>query len=83
MLMCFGHAVSGYMLREMEYDADRYEARDLKVAIDATLMREGVALPLAMNPVVTIADREIDNVRRPSGRHATLLSRVVDWRPAD
>jgi peptide/nickel transport system substrate-binding protein len=71
------------LIEELAATADRYEARDLKVAIDATLMREGVALPLAMNPVVTIADREIDNVRRPSGRHATLLSRVVDWRPGD
>lgn len=26
-LMLIGHAVSGYMLRQMEYDADRYETR--------------------------------------------------------
>lgn len=26
-LMMIGHAVSGYMLRQMEFDADRYEAR--------------------------------------------------------
>lgn len=46
-LMILGHAVSGFMLRQMEFDADRYEARLAGSDAFASTMRKIVTLSIA------------------------------------
>lgn len=59
--------------------ADAYEARDLRVGIETTIVQDAVAMPLAIQPVIAVSDRAIDGVQpRPGGR-ASLTAGIVDW----
>lgn len=58
---------------------DVYESREILAAIEATIVRAAVARPLAMDPVVTIADRDVTGVAARSGSVAPLLSGVAQW----
>ena len=66
-LMMIGNAVSGMMLRQMEYDADRYETRYFGSNTFATTLRRirllGVAYQQAMGDLGTFfeEDRLVDN----------------------
>ncbi|GGH42833.1 hypothetical protein [Microbacterium album] len=71
------------LIEELARTADQYEARDLRVRIETSLVSQAIAVPLAMNPVVTVADRDIDAVRPRPGAVAPLTAGAVDWSPAD
>jgi len=77
-----GRAERDALIASLARASDEYEARDLRVQIEATIVRDAVALPLAMNPVVTIAAREVTGVRPRPGAVASLTSGAVDWAPA-
>ena len=66
----------------LDETADTYDARDLLVAMEARLVREAVALPLALDPVITLSTRDMNAVLPDSGRSATLFGSVGDWEPA-
>jgi peptide/nickel transport system substrate-binding protein len=70
------------LIEKLASTADPYDARDLRVAIEAHLISEAVVLPLAVDPTVTVASRSIENVRVDSGRSATLMAGVRDWEPS-
>lgn len=61
--------------------ADKYDARESRVALEAQIVDEAVAVPLAVNPVVTVAARAVESVQPESGASATLLSGTGDWSP--
>ena len=63
--------------------ADQYEARDLRVQIETTIVEDAVALPLSIQPVVAISDRSIEGVDPRPGGVASLTSGVADWTVAD
>lgn len=63
--------------------ADEYVARDLRVLMEASIVRDAVAVPVAMRPLVTVAQPDIEGVQPRSGPWATLTSGAADWSPTD
>ena len=72
LLMLLGHAVSGFMLREMEYDADRYEARLAGSHTFEATVRQLIYLNLANQG----AHADLENFYR-EGRLADNLPRLI------
>ena len=72
LLMLLGHAVSGFMLREMEYDADRYEARLAGSQTFEATVRQLIYLNLANQG----AHADLENFYR-EGRLADNLPRLI------
>jgi peptide/nickel transport system substrate-binding protein len=58
---------------------DVYEARDVLAQIEATIVQAAVALPLAVNPLVTIVDRGVTGVTTPNGDAARLTGDAAQW----
>jgi peptide/nickel transport system substrate-binding protein len=69
------------LINELARTADPYEARDVRVEIEKTLVRDSIVLPIVMNPTVTVSDKNVDSVRPRSGPVAPLISTVVEWSP--
>lgn len=69
------------LIDELARTADPYAARDVRVKIEKTLVKDSIVVPIAMNPTVTVADKSVDNVRPRSGPVAPLVSTVVEWSP--
>ena len=69
------------LVAQLEQTADVYDARELQVAIEAGLIQEAVALPLALEPVVTLSERSMNPVLPDSGRTTTLLAGAALWGP--
>ncbi|UFU07092.1 ABC transporter substrate-binding protein [Ruania halotolerans] len=67
------------MIAELEHTADHYEARDLRVQIEASIVAEAIAMPLAMDIVATVSGRGIEIPPPQPGPSASLTSRAVDW----
>ena len=59
--------------------ADEYQARDIRVGIEASIVAEAVVMPLSMQPVVTINERGIDSVRPRAGDTASVTANAVEW----
>lgn len=58
---------------------DVYAARDLRAQIEASIVRAAVALPLAVNPVVTVVDKAVTGVASRDGGEASLTSDAEQW----
>ncbi|WP_162621925.1 hypothetical protein [Microbacterium suaedae] len=71
------------LIAELERETDQYEARDLRVAIEKTIVEQMVAAPLSMDPIITVSDRGMEGVLPRSGRVAPLFAGATEWRPAD
>ena len=67
------------LIAQLEQTTDIYDARELTAQIEATIVRASVALPLALNPLVTIADRGVTGVTPRNGATAPLTYGVVQW----
>lgn len=67
------------LITELAHTPDVYEARDLLARIEATIVRAAVALPIAVNPRVTIIDRDVEGVAARNGAAAPLTSGVAQW----
>jgi peptide/nickel transport system substrate-binding protein len=70
------------LIAQLAQTTDVYEARELRARIEATIVRAAVALPLAVNPRVTIIDKDVTSVGVQSGSTAPLLSGVAQWEAA-
>lgn len=71
------------LIDELARTADVYAARDLRVEIEASIVADAVAMPLSMQPVVTVNHRSVDNVQPRNGTAATLTYAAPDWSIAD
>ncbi len=71
------------LIARLAAETDRYAARDLRVAIEKTIVSQMVVAPLAVDPVLVISDRDIEGVQPRASRYGTLLDRAYSWRPAD
>lgn len=69
------------LIGELARTADPYEARDVRVQIEKTLVRDSIVVPIVTNPTVTVSDKAVDSVRPRSGDVAPLVSTVVEWSP--
>ncbi|NHI16040.1 hypothetical protein [Microbacterium excoecariae] len=70
------------LIDELAHTTDPYAARDTRVAIEKTIVDQMVAVPLAMDPIVALADTSLEAVLPRGGRVAPVLGTAVDWRPA-
>lgn len=69
------------LIARLAVETDQYDARDLRVAIERTIVDQMVVAPLTIDPVVMISDRDMEGVEPRSSRHGTLLDRATSWRP--
>ena len=67
------------LIAQFAQTTDVYESRDLRAQIEATIVRAGVVLPLAVNPTVTIVDKDVTGVSPPSGATPRLTTGAVQW----
>lgn len=67
------------LIAQLAQTTDVYEARDLLAQIEATIVRAAVALPIAMNPRVTIIDRSVTGIAPRTGAAAPLTYGVSQW----
>lgn len=67
------------LIAQLAQTTDIYEARDLRAQIEATIVRAAVALPIAVNPQVTIIDRDVTGIVPRNGAVAPLTSGIVQW----
>jgi peptide/nickel transport system substrate-binding protein len=61
---------------------DPYEATDIGVEIERGLFLDSVAMPIAVDPVVTLAASDVDGVFPGSGPGVSLLQAAGTWAPA-
>lgn len=67
------------LIAQYAQTTDVYEAREILAQIEATIVRAAVALPLAVNPLVTVIDRGVSGVATPDGDAAGLIGGAVHW----
>lgn len=60
---------------------DPYERRDVRVAIETDIVSQRVAVPIAADPVVIVASRDVETVQGAPGRHGALASDPLEWVP--
>lgn len=67
------------LIAELAVTTDVYDVRELQAQIEATIVRAAVALPIAVNPVVTIIDKDVTGVSPRNGAPAPLTSGAAQW----
>lgn len=67
------------LIEQLRHTPDEYEARDLRVQIEASIVDDAIALPLSVNPIVALSDRTVEGVELRAGPAAPLTSRVFEW----
>lgn len=67
------------LIAQLEQTTDIYQAREVYAQIEATIVRAAVALPLAVNPRVTVIDRRVTGLTARNGPTAPLTSGIVQW----
>jgi peptide/nickel transport system substrate-binding protein len=67
------------LIAQYAQTTDVYEAREILAQIEATIVQAAVALPLAVNPLVTVIDRGVTGVATPNGDAAGLIGRAAQW----
>lgn len=67
------------LIAQLAQTPDVYEARDLLAQIEATIVRAAVALPIAMNPRVTVIDRSVTGIAPRTGTAAPLTYGATQW----
>jgi peptide/nickel transport system substrate-binding protein len=67
------------LIAQYAQTTDVYEAREVLAQIEATIVQAAVALPLAVNPLVTVTDRGVTGVATPGGDAARLIVGAAQW----
>ena len=70
------------LIGEFSRTADLYAARDLRAQIEANIVRSAVALPIAVNPVLTIVDKDVIGIAPRDGAEAPLTWGLTGWEVA-
>jgi Zn-dependent protease with chaperone function len=81
LLMVTGHALSCFMLRQMEYDADRYETRLAGTEAFVETARKILLLELATNSAYGLADESWNKAARLPDDLSTLILAISDCIP--
>lgn len=67
------------LIARLAQTVDVYDARDLLAQIEATIVRAAVALPIAVNPRLTIIDSDVTSITPRTGSRAPLTYGAVQW----
>src|SRR5262249_972913 len=81
LLMVTGHALSCFMLRQMEYDADRYETRLAGTEAFVETARKILLLELATNSAYGLADESWNKAAKLPDDLSTLILAISDGIP--
>lgn len=79
----FANSRRDRLITQLGSAADKYAARDLRVQVEASLVADAVAVPLTMQPMITVAVPQLDGVVPQPGPAASLTSGVLGWHPPD
>ncbi|WP_460798480.1 periplasmic substrate-binding domain-containing protein [Microbacterium sp. GXF0217] len=67
------------LITELAQTTDVYEAREVLARIEASIVRAAVALPIAVNPRITIVDKDVTGIAPRNGAAAPLTYGAVQW----
>lgn len=67
------------LIADLARSTDIYRARELKGAIEASIVDDAIAAPLFTNPVLTVTAPRVQGVAARPGPGAGLLSGVTAW----
>ena len=67
------------LLTRLQQTTDPYDARDLRAQVEKSIVDDAIALPVAMNPIVTVTTPGIEGVSPRPGAVARLLSSAAEW----
>nr|WP_315266865.1 ABC transporter substrate-binding protein [Microbacterium lemovicicum] len=67
------------LMTQLAQTTDVYAARDVRAQIEASIVRAAVALPIAVNPVITVTDTAVTGVTPRDGAAAPLTWDVAQW----
>jgi peptide/nickel transport system substrate-binding protein len=67
------------LITQLSQTVDVYQAREVRAQIEASIVRAAVALPIAVNPRVTIVQRGVGAVKARNGAGATLMWGAATW----
>lgn len=67
------------LIEKLAQTTDVYDAREVLAQIEATIVQSAVALPIAVNPRLTIVAPDVEGVSTRSGAVASLTSGIVQW----
>lgn len=67
------------LITQLSQTVDVYQAREIRAQIEASIVRAAVALPIAVNPRVTIVQRGVGAVKARNGAAATLMWGAATW----
>ncbi|WP_314649339.1 hypothetical protein [uncultured Microbacterium sp.] len=67
------------LVSQLARTADVYEGREVLAQIEASIVRMAVAMPLAVNPRLTIVDKDVTGIGPRTGAIAPLTSSIVQW----
>lgn len=81
-LTSFADPSRDQLIAQLAKTTDVYQARDLRAQIEASIVRSAVALPIATNPRVTVADRGTGGVSVRNGEAPSLLGGAAAWTSA-
>ncbi|WP_194421438.1 ABC transporter substrate-binding protein [Microbacterium abyssi] len=67
------------LIAQLARTPDVYEARDVTAQIEATIVRSAIAVPIAVNPRLSIIDRDVTGAAPRSGAEAPLTHGLTRW----
>ncbi len=67
------------LIAQLGEASDLYKARELRGAVEASIVHDAVGLPLFMNPALTVTSPRVQGVVPRAGAEASLLAGVTGW----
>lgn len=67
------------MIAALGRAVDVYAVRERRASVERSIVDDFIALPIAMNPVVTVSAPRVEGVAPRPGRSAGLTSTATDW----
>ncbi|WP_417554832.1 hypothetical protein [Microbacterium sp.] len=67
------------LIAQLSQTVDVYQAREIRAQIEASIVRAAVALPIAVNPRITIVERGVGAVKARNGAGASLMWGAATW----
>lgn len=67
------------MIAALARAVDVYTARERRASVERSIVDDAIALPIAMNPVITVTAPRVGGVDPRSGAGAGLTSTAADW----
>lgn len=67
------------LIAKLARTTDPYELREVRAAIEKSIVEDAIAVPIAMNPLVTVTSPRVSGVAPRAGRFASLTAKAAEW----